>query len=315
MDDECDAVLAELKAKRGEPGDTLFREGDPGDSLMLVLDGELITYVDVDGTLEEVSRITSGQTLGELAFIDAEPRSATVVSQTGAVVFEFTREGMASLRKSAPRVAVAIYRNLLTDVANRLRHLATLLPAGSTPRTHYVGEPATGGRQLSVMQLQMIPSLASYSDDDLKMLSYVSTSHLFAQDEALMEEGEMGNACWLLLTGSVVVTRESQATPLAMLGPGAMVGQLALLDQSPRSATVKATAESSALELRETAFKELMNSHTPFAIRFQEQVALAGVRQLRVATNRFTQMSTARKIANLGHDIVDWADLASPFES
>ena len=112
-DDECDAVLGVLRAQRGNPGDTLFREGDPGDALMIVLEGQLVARVRTQtGTEEEVARLGPGEVVGEMAFVDAEPRSATVSTPGGATVLTFTRGALASLKKSAPRVASAIQRQM-----------------------------------------------------------------------------------------------------------------------------------------------------------------------------------------------------------
>src|SRR4029079_11103547 len=57
-DEDCDAVLAVLKARRGAPGDALFKEGDRGDSLMIVLDGLLVARARAAGGAEqEIARL------------------------------------------------------------------------------------------------------------------------------------------------------------------------------------------------------------------------------------------------------------------
>src|SRR4051812_27080398 len=122
-DDDCDAVLRVLKARRGNPGDVLFRQGDRGESLMIVLDGSLVARVRSDEREEreqrEVARLGPGEVVGEMAFIDAEPRSATVVTaESGPVtILDFTREALGILVRDAPRVASAILRSVLVDVA------------------------------------------------------------------------------------------------------------------------------------------------------------------------------------------------------
>lgn len=326
-DADCDAVLAVLKARRGAPGDELFKEGDRGDSLMIVLDGHLIAYVRTDaGGREEVARLGPGEVVGEMAFVDAEPRSATVVAPAGATILDFSRDALATLRQSAPRVAAAIQRNVLFDVARRLRDAGEKLTdeaSGSAPRSMRVGSgpPGAGegrrsGRGLSADQLRSIPALAAYPAEDLELLAYIATLRTFAAGEVLAKEGSEGDACWLVVKGAVAVTRATQATPLATLAPGSLVGQLALLDRAPRNATLTATVETAALEVRADAFTNLVRASSPIALRFQHQVALAGVRQLRAATKRLAEtaardslspMSTGRML-----DIDDWDDAPSP---
>jgi CRP/FNR family transcriptional regulator, cyclic AMP receptor protein len=290
-DDECDAVLGVLRAQRGNPGDTLFREGDPGDALMIVLEGQLVAKVRTQtGSEEEVARLGPGEVVGEMAFIDAEPRSATVSTAGGATVLTFTRAALASLKKSAPRVAAAIQRNVLFDVARRLRDAGEKLSegaAGTTPKSLRGDLSAQrSARSLSPEQLRSIPALAAYGPEDIDLLSYIATLRTFPAGSAIMRESTEGDACFLIVGGTVAVSRTSSASALAQLGPGALVGQLALLDRAPRSATVTAQTETIALEVKASAFANLVSAHSPIALRFQEQVALAGVRQLREATRK-----------------------------
>jgi CRP-like cAMP-binding protein len=61
------------------PAETeLVTQGEPGDALFIVIDGDVVVHV--DGV--EVNRFGSGAYFGELAILDGEPRSATVVSVT-----------------------------------------------------------------------------------------------------------------------------------------------------------------------------------------------------------------------------------------
>jgi CRP-like cAMP-binding protein len=63
---------------------------------------------------------------------------------------------------------------------------------------------------------------------------------------------------------------------------------MALVDSSPRSASVRAQTRVVALELGRDVFERLVKSANPFALRFQRQIALAGIRQLRLANARLT---------------------------
>lgn len=326
-DDECDAVLGVLRAQRGNPGDTLFREGDPGDALMIVLEGQLVARVRTQaGTDEEVARLGPGESVGEMAFIDAEPRSATVSTPGGATVLTFTRAALAALKKSAPRVAAAIQRNVLFDVARRLRDAGEKLSdgaAGATPKSLRGDvEAQRSARSLTPEQLRSIPALASYSAEDIDLLSYIATLRSFPAGSAIMREGTEGDACFLIASGKVAVSRATSASALAQLGPGSLVGQLALLDRAPRSATVTAQSDTIALEVKASAFANLVSAHSPIALRFQEQVALAGVRQLRDATRKVADAvarqslpSSSSSSLGSGRMLDDWDDGSEPSPS
>ena len=307
-DGECDALLEILKARRGNPGDVLFQQGDRGDTLLVVLDGELVAKVGE----EKVARLGPGEVVGEMAFVDAEPRSATVSAPGGATVLEFSREALATLRTTKPRAAASIQRHVLVDVARRLRDASG---AGGPPNS-VSGSPMSmrrSARALTAEQLRSVPALASYTVEDLELLAYIAQLRTFAAGDIIMREGTFGDACWLLLTGEVAVQRSAQT--IARLGPGALVGQLALLDRAPRSATVIAITETAALEVRADAFTNLVRASSPVALRFQWQVALAGVRQLRAATQRLAENASRESLAPMSGrmlDVDDWDDDESP---
>jgi len=225
------------------------------------------------------------------------------------------------------RTAAAIQRNVLADVARRLRDAGQKLadPMSGSSRGAAGGggggggagpESRRAGRGLTADQLRSIPALASYTAEDLELLAYIATLKSFAAGEVLMKEGAAGDACWLVVRGAVAVTRAGHATALATLGPGALVGQLALLDRSPRNATVTATAETMALEVRADAFANLVRASSPVALRFQLQVALAGVRQLRAATKKLAEASAREAVSPMSSggrmlDVEDWDDAPS----
>ena len=257
-----------------------------------------------------------------MAFVDAEPRSATVSSPAGATVLEFTRAALGGLYRTAPRVAAAIQRNVLFDVARRLRDVGEKLTegaSGSPPRSLRGGgadnDARRAGRELTVEQLRSIPTLSTYPAEDLELLAYISALKSFAAGEAIMTEGAEGTACWLIVRGAVAVTRSAQSTPLATLGPGALVGQLALLDRAPRNATVTATSDTAVLEVQAAAFTNLVRASSPIALRFQQQVALAGVRQLRAATKKYTEAAARESLAPTSGRMLtidDWDDAPGP---
>lgn len=293
-DADCDAVLRVLKARRGNPGDVLFRQGDPGASLMIVLEGRLVATVRTEtGAEEEVATLGPGEVVGEMSFIDAEPRSATIkTAETAVTVLDFTREALASLFRDAPKVAAAIMRNVLFDVARRLRDAGERLSDGASPNS-VRGPTSIGraGRGLSVDRLRTLPAFVDYAPADLELLAYIATLRTFGAGEILLREGETGESCFLIASGNVAVKRGESA--IAALEHGALVGQLALLDRAPRSATVVATSETIALEVRGDAFANLVRASSPVALRFQWQVALAGVKQLRAATQKLAAQSRA----------------------
>ncbi len=94
-------------------GEIIFREGDPGDCLYIVAEGQ--ADIVVDGlTLETVE---AGGILGELALIDDRPRSARAVARTDCVLTPITRQHFLNLVQRTPLFALQVMRVM----AERLR--------------------------------------------------------------------------------------------------------------------------------------------------------------------------------------------------
>ncbi len=94
-------------------GQAIFREGDPGDSLYIVAEGQ-VDIVKGGQTLETVG---SGGMLGEFALIDDKPRSATAIARTDCLLARVSRQHFLALIQRTPLFALQVMRVM----ADRLR--------------------------------------------------------------------------------------------------------------------------------------------------------------------------------------------------
>lgn len=141
---------------------------------------------------------------------------------------------------------------------------------------------------MAQINLRALESLADYSNAELKLLASVAPAREYEQGQDLCIEDAPGQSCFVLATGEVTIHKliDNEEKNLATLRAGAIVGQMSLVDRSPRSATVRANKYTIALELTRDVFERLLNAYSPLALRFQSQIAVAGIRQLRMATQK-----------------------------
>ena len=97
-------------------GDTVFKEGESGDQMYVVLEGEVDIIVH-DKVLETVG---VDNFLGEMALIDARPRSATAVAKTDCKLAPINQNRFKFLVQQTPHFAL----HLMQGMAKRLRHRA-----------------------------------------------------------------------------------------------------------------------------------------------------------------------------------------------
>ena len=117
-------VLAvHMSAFKAPPGICLFREGDKSNWMCFLVKGSLVVHKeDAQGNARELTTIRSGKTVGEMSLLDNFPHSATVTTQTEALVLLFSRAGLERLHTEHPRVAFELLMKIAQLLSFRLRH-------------------------------------------------------------------------------------------------------------------------------------------------------------------------------------------------
>lgn len=121
-DDEVGAFTGFLRERRLEVGEVLFREGDPGASLFIILYGDVAVHVGALGDDPiRVGRLGPGDVVGEQACLDPAARSATITATSTVIGAELTREELDRMSRELPRVASLLLRVIIRALADRLR--------------------------------------------------------------------------------------------------------------------------------------------------------------------------------------------------
>lgn len=91
-----------------EPGQRIMQEGDFGDFMYVVVDGQVRVHMG-DQT---IITLDAGATVGELAVLDPEPRSASVTAMTDTLLFRIDRDPFDEVMADRPEIAQAVIRAL-----------------------------------------------------------------------------------------------------------------------------------------------------------------------------------------------------------
>jgi len=111
-----------------QPGQTVIREGDVGDYMLMIIDGDFdIFKKNLMGEPQHITVVTPGMTLGEMSMIDGEPRFATCVAAKEATFGVLTRDSMVKIILEKPSVGAKILIKLVTLLSQRLRHTSAML--------------------------------------------------------------------------------------------------------------------------------------------------------------------------------------------
>jgi CRP-like cAMP-binding protein len=117
-DNDLDALLARSMVTHHAEGEPIFAKGDPGNSMMAVLKGEVtITAPSSDGRQVVLTAMREGDVFGEIALIDGKERTADATAAKACELLVVTRGSLLSLLERRPDLSL----DLLTVLCERLR--------------------------------------------------------------------------------------------------------------------------------------------------------------------------------------------------
>lgn len=137
-----------------------------------------------------------------------------------------------------------------------------------------------------ILFLKSAPVFERVTGEDLAPLARVAEVEIYSPGQAIMKEGEIGDALFVVIRGEVTISHSGRT--LATLGPGDAIGEMAVLDNVPRSATAVAETEVEALRIGSEEFYEILHEQVEIA----EGVIRMLCARLRAADARLAGRST-----------------------
>ena len=217
-------LMLDSEVHRPKAGEVIFERNDYTNSFFTIVDGEVDIQVDPDDPSQVVT-LKRGEFFGEMGLISGRRRAATVVARSECTLFESNRRTMIKLVNSVEEVKRVLDQTAIV-------------------------------RQI---QTYLAPDL---STADLSDVVASASLHSLKEGEQLFQEGETGDAVHLIRRGSVTVSRRigGREIVLSYVAAGNYVGEMALLSDAPRSATVRAAINGTeTIRIEGEAFKTLMN--------------------------------------------------------
>ncbi|MGQ0676339.1 MAG: cyclic nucleotide-binding domain-containing protein [Rhodospirillales bacterium] len=207
-------------------GDVVFQRNDYTNTFYTIFEGEVGIQINPEDP-DETVRLGPGEFFGEMGLISGRRRSATVVATKPAVLIETARREMIKLIKSVPQVQKAV------DAAAIERQIRSYIAPN-----------------LTKADMQQVLSTA-------KIKPYKAGQTLF-------NEGDPPDGIYLIRSGSCTISQRMAGRDIVVnyVPAGNYVGEMALVRDRPRSATVKAAIDTETVWLDSANFRMLMD-HLP----------------------------------------------------
>ena len=117
-----------MQVCRAQAGQEVIREGEPGDFMLLVIEGRVEVFKqDRWNTPRLIAVVDEGKTLGEMSMVDGEPRFATCVAVEPTLIAVLSRDALALVILEQPMLGAKILMQLAVMLSQRLRHTSTRL--------------------------------------------------------------------------------------------------------------------------------------------------------------------------------------------
>jgi len=142
-----------------------------------------------------------------------------------------------------------------------------------------------------VEMLRKIPLFGKVDPSKLKLLAFASERIVFDAGQDLCRQGDPGDSAFIIMDGSadVLVDTPKGAITVANMGKSDIVGEIAILCDVPRTATVKATSKLTALKISKDLFYQMVNEFPQMAVQVMRELAMRldrSNRKLREAMSR-----------------------------
>ena len=142
--------------------------------------------------------------------------------------------------------------------------------------------------------LRNIPLFANIEPSKLKLLAFTSERLTFDSEQELFHQGDMGDAAYIIVDGEAEILVDTPSGPMAVatVGRNDIVGEIAILCDVPRTATVKAKTKLETLVISKDLFFRLIMEFPQIGIEIMRELASrleATTKNLRETMNQLAQ--------------------------
>src|SRR6184192_3772320 len=119
---------------------------------------------------------------------------------------------------------------------------------------------------VSTAVLKAVPLFASFPEDQLRMLTTMVTRRSAPRNTTIMSSGDATDSLYIVLSGRLKVMMSDSEGKEVILGPGEFFGEMGLIDDEPRSASVVTIEPCELLSIAKRDFKRVLTENSEMAM-------------------------------------------------
>ena len=195
--------------------------------------------------------VRKGEIFGEMAVISGRPRSASATARGDVLAFSMDADELQAAIGRNPEFALM----LASVMYDRLRFIASRLAQKKL-------EPGSLAREATVFEPQLVAQLTAALPEKVVR---------FARETIIFKEGQAGTFMYMVKSGRVAIAVGSNI--VEVVGPGGTFGEMAIVDESPRTARAGALDESELVAIDRTTLMGLIKKQPAFAMALLRGIA------------------------------------------
>ncbi len=279
-----------------EANEAIFTEEDATRDLKIIRQGSVhITRSTPVGT-QVLTSLSTGSLFGEVSYLDSLPRSATAIAVGPTSVFTIPAEALDQAVAEDRELAVSLLWGFWQTLADKVRaanlQMNELFGAPATTPTPAQRETTQVGQRVHLTEESKVDILREQglSAQELRLLAKYSREQSFQIDAMIFAEGDPGDSLYIVVDGAVRISRMVPGMGeecLLILSRGEVFGELALIDDRPRSADARAHGgPCTVFAVSKSLLEEVLSMDPDAAVQFLNLLCRLLCRRLRAMNER-----------------------------
>ena len=257
-------------------GDVIFREEDLTEGIYFIQSGSVRIIKPTPFGEQQLASLNALEFFGEMDFIDSLRCSADAVANEDSVLFSLSKMKLEDIFISYKHIAVQFYWHFWKTLSQRIRRANELLKSffieASKSEQRQITEQLSG--QATSVEFDKKVALLKekgLSSKELRLLATFSNEEFFKAGQTIFQEGQKGDRLYIILDGEVRISKYIPGVgeeALAILEKGDFFGEMALIDNEPRSADAKAHKDVTVLPIESKLLTEMLSRDVESSYQF-----------------------------------------------
>jgi CRP/FNR family cyclic AMP-dependent transcriptional regulator len=283
-----------------DTGEYLFRENDRSMDFYVVKEGGLEVRKETPFGPQLLAVIGRDHIVGEMNFIDRMQRSTDAIATEPATCYAFSFSALDLMMDHDKELAVALHWAFWRSLAEKVRDANEQLKLffQEESKKSQTRRGVEGKRETAEVRVKSEDKVDLFrerglSAAEMKLLATFSSEERFRAGSTIFREGEVGDALYIVLDGRVRISKFIPGVgeeALTVLDRGDFFGEMALIDDKPRSADAKAhEMDTTVLSVDRSTLNEILSMDPRASLQFLNLLCRMISRRLREINDKIVQ--------------------------